>query len=94
MTKKDISKDFKKALSYSWLNEKIQPFKDEFKEKYSGFKCKIALNKEIYINHDFSPDIIEIEEILERPITCDEYDMLVEEYIKISIKIINKKSKL
>jgi len=91
MTKKDIKKDFKKALSYSWLNEKIKPFKDYYKENFSNFKCKIELNKEIYINHDFSPEIIEMEEKIERPITCDEYDMLVDEYIKVAIKIINKK---
>lgn len=89
--KKDISKDFKKALSYSWLNQKINPIKDELKQNFSGLKCKISIEKEIYINHDFSPEIVEIEEILERPITCDEYDMLVSEYIKLAIKIINKK---
>lgn len=91
MSKKDINKDFKKTLNHNWLKEKIKSSEVELKNKISVLKCKISTEKEIYINHDFSPEIVEIEEILDRPITCDEYDMLVSEFIKLAIKIINKK---
>jgi len=84
---KNIGKDFKEKIDQKWLDGEAENHLEVWEDRFRGKNwTKDDFKFDLEMNHDPSLQIEWAEEKLERKLTSEEYDLLVDLFNKAVVK--------
>ena len=82
---KNIGKDFKEKIKSGLLNDLAQSHLDVWKERYRGYK-KADVKHDLAVSHDPSIEVEAVEDLLQRKLTDEEYNVFIDSFNKSAVK--------